>query len=130
MTSTAENPQAPPAEDQKTSAIDKAFATLGIDRVTVEGWKQNYGRVELVFIGDKPFIYRPLFRRELKALRDPNLQGMTDVILEDKVACLCTLAPKIDEISVAQRTGGLPATLAAMVYSISDFDIDAQPIKL
>jgi hypothetical protein len=109
----------------------EAFTRLGITKDEVEALKNNFGRLELVHINGAPYLYRPLFRREFRRLRDPNnIQGANEMMIEEKVVCSCVVRPQLTEEGLSQLGAGLSSTLAALIYNISDFDIDAAPIRL
>src|SRR3990167_4891542 len=129
INATVETPQIETAA--KSDKTQEAFKILGIDATTVAQLKENFGKLELAWINDKPYLYRPLFRREFRKLRDPAAsQGTTDLHIEEKVTCLCVVAPKLTDDDVDRLGAGLASTIAALVYNLSDFDIDMVPVRL
>jgi len=111
--------------------VEGALKTLGITKEQVEQMKTNFGRVELTWIDAKPYIYRPLFRRELRHLKDPStMQGGNEMHMEEKIAQQCVIAPRLSHESMTNSCAGIASTLAALIYNISGFDIDASPVEL
>ena len=127
---TVETPQSPSVT--KVDKTEEALKVLGLDKAAVDQLKSSYGKIELTWINERPYLYRPLFRREFRKLRDPNnaAQGTTDLHVEEKVTCLCVIAPKLTEELVDGLGAGLASTIAALVYNLSDFDIDTVPVRL
>jgi len=122
---------APVAPVSAQSPTDKALEKLGVTRTLVEELKKNFGCVQLSFIAGEPYLLRPLFRRELRHLKDPAaVQDGNDMHLEEAIAIQCVIAPKFTKESIVLSRAGLASSIAALVYNISGFDIDTESIEL
>lgn len=116
--------------DPRDEIKAKAYAELGLTQSNIDDLKRNFGRAELSFIGGKPYVYRPIRRRELRQLTEENKSlGGADASLEEKVAVACTVRPQLSEI-IESTNAGLASVLCAMIYNLSDFDVDSDPIEL
>jgi hypothetical protein len=114
------------------SETDKALTLLKVSKEAVEVYKEQFGSLGLAWVGGRPFLYRPIRRQELKKLRamtaTPGIDN--ELLAQEKVTCMCTLKPELQESDLAMLGAGLANTLSDLIYEISDFGADAPPQKL
>lgn len=115
-------------EVKQDRAAEKLKA-LGIDPALVEKWKATHGKVELVMIQGKPYIYRGLPRIEFKQLT-AKMREMDNLASQETIAGRCVLWPQDFGAQLALLPSGVPATLADKVIALSGFGADEEPLEL
>lgn len=112
--------------------VEKACEQLGISRAQVDAWKEAFGKVGLVYVGGKPFFYRPIRRIELREVRNVQAADPDEFenIVQEKITVKCALAPRFDETGLRMGSAGIATTISSMVYQLSDYGADAEPIVL
>lgn len=129
-------PQPQPQQEQQEaqrpeqgSKLAAVLQKLNLTEADVEQLKKQYGSIELVVINNQPYLYRPLFRQELRSIRK-NIQGMDEMVLEEKIVSKCVVAPRFDPMNMSHAPAGLITTLATLIYASSGYEIEARPAKL
>jgi hypothetical protein len=94
----------------------------------VEGWKQQFGRIESIHILGQLFIWRGMTRAEYIALMGGGQEKMKN---EEAITSKCLLYPQIDQLDWVKMPAGLPTTLSDHVLATSGFGTeDPIPVRL
>jgi len=111
---------------------DKQLAEVGLTKADIEALKTQYGAVGLATIGGKAYVYRSVRRSELRQIRQMQVGENVDfeMLAQEKIAAKCTIAPKLTEDTLVVSGAGLANTLSELIYALSDFDVDAPPVRL
>jgi hypothetical protein len=121
--------------EQAKDAVYEEAAKHGLKREQVEAWKEEFGQLCAVPVGDKLYFVRPLTRKEwrdMTKMRAENPENpLTEIDIEEKVAIRTSVWPRIDEVQL--RTvypAGVPTALANAAMGLSGFNPAVQPIVL
>ena len=101
---------------ERIAQVANVLRKLNPNAPTVEllqSWKQMHGDIFLLNIEDKIFIYRFLKRQEwIQINANPQIEEMTEHMMEDLIFDKCVLWPQYDMIAKAS----MPAGAMSMVY--------------
>ena len=100
----------------------------GIAQETVNEWKEKYGELFLITLGDEQFAYRPVKRFEYKTLM--GVQDANRAFNEEKIVQMCVVYPTIDPAKMATIKAGTVSTLVELIMAASNFGVTEEPVKL
>lgn len=113
------------------SPRDKKLKSLGIDPEAVDGWKKMFGRVELLKVGDKHFVYRPMKRLEWRQIGDQVQEADGDVgMVQEMTVSRCVLHPRGFSGELAESDAGVVLTLSEAIMKLSGFGAEEEPVEL
>jgi hypothetical protein len=125
--------EAPVVAAPKPSVEEKAKAEIykefGITAAELDRLKTEVGKLECIWVGGKPFVYRSLKRAELKTIK-AGVIGGDEAIFEEKVVARCLLMPRLTEEALRADDAGLASTLSEAISAFSGYAPDGMPIKL
>lgn len=120
-------------EKAKVSPQEKArqdvCAHFQIKTEELEALKVQIGKIEAIWIGGRPFVYRSLKRVELKAIRE-SIKGGDESTYEELVASRCCVLPRVSVDELKTDDAGLASTLSDAISQFSGYAPDALPVKL
>ena len=98
----------------------------------LDQWKSQFGRIAAFPLYDEFYVIRALNRREWRTLMKPqDAQEMTDEDMEEQIAIIATIYPKVDPSELRTSSqAGLATTLSRNIQMISGFVPGALPVVL
>lgn len=101
------------------------------DELTVEAWKDNYGKifVSSVLGDDSIYVWRTINRQEYKQMVNNGIVK-NPMLYEETVVRRCVLWPKVSAENVSVSDAGVVPTLAKQILYRSGFVSDQMALNL
>lgn len=102
----------------------------GPSQEEIDGWKTQFGDIYVATFGTEKYVYRPMRRFEYKNVLQLGQAQDNRTFVEEKVAQMCTIWPKIDPTKMTTLKAGTISTIVDLIMAASNFGVTEEPIKL
>jgi len=109
---------------------EKLIFENGPSQKEVDEWKAKFGDVYSIALGGEKYLYRPMRRFEYKQVMQISQTPDNKSYIEEKIAQICVIWPKIDASKLSTLKAGTISTLVDLVMVASNFGITEEPTKL
>ena len=94
----------------------------------IKEWKEKYGEIYKVTLGEQEYVYRPMKRVEYKSIvGNPDA---TRTFSEEQIVAKCVIHPQINSTTLAAEKAGTVSTLVDLIMVASNFGVVEEPVKL
>ena len=104
---------------------------FGITPEQVQGWKDKYKSIYVLFFEDEPYIVRGISRQEWRLINAKTINTRNEELaLEEQIAKNTILYPETELNPTDPACAGLASTIYQTVLRLSKFEPDLPPIRL
>ena len=100
----------------------------GVTQEQITEWKNKFGDIYLITLGDDKYIYRSLKRFEYKTLMAST--ESTRAFNEEKIVQMCVIYPLMDAAKIPTLKAGTITTMVELIMAASNFGVVEEPVKL
>ena len=115
---------------EKETVVSPLGIEGGPSQETINEWKTQFGDVFVATFGEEKYVYRPMKRFEYKKILQLGQDPDNRTFVEEKIAQMCIVWPKVDATKFSTLKAGTISTLVDLIMAASNFGITEEPIKL